>query len=70
METLLNNPDIDINYCICWANETWTRTWYGLSNQVLMAQESLLDAQLDQVNNAFDAVQGLIDLYLALGGGK
>ena len=39
METLLANPDIDINYCICWANETWTRTWYGLQNEVLMAQE-------------------------------
>lgn len=39
METLLNNPDIDINYCICWANETWTRTWYDLENEVLIAQE-------------------------------
>lgn len=39
METLLNNPDIDINYCICWANETWTRTWYGLESEVLIAQE-------------------------------
>ncbi|MDO4188427.1 MAG: glycoside hydrolase family 99-like domain-containing protein [Lachnospiraceae bacterium] len=39
METLLNNPDIDINYCICWANETWTRTWYGLESEVLISQE-------------------------------
>jgi len=39
METLLANPDIDINYCICWANETWTRTWYGQENEILIAQE-------------------------------
>ncbi|MCR4923887.1 MAG: glycoside hydrolase family 99-like domain-containing protein [Lachnospiraceae bacterium] len=39
MEILLENPDIDINYSICWANETWTRTWYGLSENVLMKQE-------------------------------
>ena len=39
METLLANKDIDINYCICWANETWTRTWYGLESEVLIAQE-------------------------------
>ncbi len=39
MEILLENPDIDINYCICWANESWTRTWYGLSEQVLMKQD-------------------------------
>lgn len=38
MEILLEHPEIDINYCICWANETWTRTWYGLANQVLMEQ--------------------------------
>ena len=39
LRTLLEHPEIDIRYNICWANETWTRTWYGLSDQVLMAQE-------------------------------
>lgn len=39
LETLRDHKEIDINYNICWANETWTRTWYGLSNQVLIAQE-------------------------------
>lgn len=38
MEILLENPQIDINYCICWANESFTRTWYGLESQVLMEQ--------------------------------
>nr|MCR5672935.1 glycoside hydrolase family 99-like domain-containing protein [Lachnospiraceae bacterium] len=37
--TLLQHPEIDINFNICWANETWTRTWYGLSDRVLIAQE-------------------------------
>ena len=39
LRALLENPGIDINYNICWANETWTRTWYGLSDQVLIAQQ-------------------------------
>ena len=38
LETLLSHPEIDLNYCLCWANETWTRTWYGLENQVLIEQ--------------------------------
>ena len=39
LRTLLDHPEIDINYNICWANESWTRTWYGLSDQILIAQE-------------------------------
>ncbi|HOO27000.1 MAG TPA: glycoside hydrolase family 99-like domain-containing protein [Lachnospiraceae bacterium] len=39
MELLLAHPEIDIRYSICWANETWTRTWYGLADQILMKQD-------------------------------
>lgn len=27
MEMLLAHPEIDINYCICWANHDWTNSW-------------------------------------------
>lgn len=39
MEILLAHPEIDIKYCICWANEPWTRTWYGLESKLLIDQE-------------------------------
>ncbi len=39
MEILLSNKHINTKYCICWANESWTRTWYGLEKEVLMFQE-------------------------------
>ena len=38
MEILLENKDIDINYTICWANETWARNWDGEFNHVLIKQ--------------------------------
>ncbi len=38
IEVLLKHPEIDIHYCICWANETWTKTWYGLETEILMKQ--------------------------------
>lgn len=39
MEILLKHTEIDVRYCICWANETWTRTWYGLETEVLTEQK-------------------------------
>lgn len=38
MENMLRNPKVDIPFCICWANETWARTWDGQENHVLIKQ--------------------------------
>ena len=38
--------------------------------EVLTAQQTLLSAQLNQVANRFAEIQGVINLYQALGGGR
>lgn len=38
-EILLKHKEIKTNFCFVWANESWTRTWYGLENEVLASQE-------------------------------
>lgn len=38
MEQMLNNKKVDIPFCICWANEEWSKAWVGQSNKVLIPQ--------------------------------
>lgn len=39
LENLINNQDINFPFCICWANEDWTKRWDGRSDQTLISQE-------------------------------
>lgn len=39
IDLFLENKDIDINFCLCWANENWSRRWDGSDEEVLLAQK-------------------------------
>ncbi len=39
MEMLLDNPDIDIRYCVSWANENWNNGWVSADNRILIGHD-------------------------------
>lgn len=39
VQILYSQPDIQIPFCFCWANENWTRKWDGNDSEVLLSQE-------------------------------
>lgn len=38
LNRLLQRPEIDFPFYLCWANESWRRNWDGLSGKVLLEQ--------------------------------
>jgi lipopolysaccharide biosynthesis protein len=38
IENFLSRKDLDLNFCLSWANEPWTRAWDGGDKNILMPQ--------------------------------
>ena len=43
LDAFVEDKSIDFPFCICWANESWTRTWDGLEQEVLINQRHSAD---------------------------
>ena len=54
LDIFLEHQEIDFPFCICWANETWSRRWDGSENDILMKQDHTEETDLRFIQDAVE----------------
>lgn len=56
LDEMLADPESDMPFCLCWANENWTRRWDAAEHEVLIAQEY-------KETDDLDFIKGLLPFF-------
>jgi 2-polyprenyl-3-methyl-5-hydroxy-6-metoxy-1,4-benzoquinol methylase len=51
LDDMLADPDSDMPFCLCWANENWNRRWDAQEDELLIAQRYLPDDDLNFIKS-------------------
>ena len=51
LDDMLVDSESDMPFCLCWANESWTRRWDGTDHEILIAQEYFPDDDINFIKS-------------------
>lgn len=51
VDDMLRDPAANMPFCLCWANENWTRRWDAAEQEILIAQKYLPDDDRDFIDS-------------------
>lgn len=51
LDMFVDSPEIDFPFCLCWANESWTRRFDGSCGEILMKQSETVESYRAFINS-------------------
>jgi lipopolysaccharide biosynthesis protein len=51
LDDMLADPESDMPFCLCWANESWSRRWDGADHEFLIEQKYLPEDDLNFIKS-------------------
>ena len=68
VDLFLEDRTIEMPFCLCWANENWTRRWDGEDQDILISQEHSPEDDIEFIKNAERYLRD--DRYITVDGKK